>query len=93
MVGAFARLPASDEMATKEKLPKVPIIAAVVACQKDMPKPRKNDPYERARNETLAAAHGQNKDLAEPLRSDSEIKLTPFTSMLFEIFAIGNVFN
>ena len=35
----------------------------------------------------------QNKDLAEPLRSDSEIKLIPFTSMLFEIFAIGNVFN
>jgi hypothetical protein len=54
----------------------------VVACQKDMPKPRKNDPYERARNETLAAAHGQNKDLAEPLRSDSEIKLIPFSSII-----------
>jgi hypothetical protein len=27
--------------------------------------------------------------LAEPLRSDSEMKLIPFTSMLFEIFAIG----
>jgi hypothetical protein len=93
MVGAFARLPASDEMATKEKLPRVPIIAAAVACQKEIPKPRKNDPYERAKNETLAAAHGQNKDLAEPLRSDSEMKLIPFTSMLFEIFAIGSVFN
>ena len=93
MVGAFARLPARDEIATREKLPRVPIIAAVVACQKDMPKPRKNDPYERARNETFAAAHGQNKDLAEPLRSDSEIKLIPFSSMLFEIFAIGGVFN
>jgi len=31
--------------------------------------------------------------LAEPLRSDSEIKLIPFSSMLFEIFAIGVVFN
>jgi hypothetical protein len=93
MVGAFARLPASDEMATREKLPRVPIIAAAVACQKEIPKPRKNDPYESAKNETLAAAHGQNKDLAEPLRSDSEIKLIPFTSMLFEIFAIGSEFN
>jgi len=82
MVGAFARLPASDEMATKEKLPRVPIIAAVVACQKEIPKPRKNDPYERAKNETLAAAHGQNNDLAEPLRSDSEIKLIPFSSII-----------
>jgi hypothetical protein len=86
-------LPARDEIATKEKLPKVPIMAAVVACQKDMPKPRKNDPYEIAKNETLAAAHGQNRDLAEPLRSDSEIKLIPFNSMLFEIFAIEVVFN
>jgi len=27
-------------------------MAAAVACQKDMPKPRKNDPYEIAKNET-----------------------------------------
>ena len=86
-------MPARDEIATREKLPSVPIMAAVVACQKDMPNPRKNDQYERARNETFAAAHGQNRDLAEPLRSDSEIKLIPFNSMLFEIFAIGNIFN
>jgi len=82
MVGAFALLPARDEIATREKLPRVPIIAAAVACQKDMPNPRKKDPYERAKNETLAAAHGQNKDLAEPLRSDSEIKLIPFSSII-----------
>ena len=82
MVGAFARLPARDEIATREKLPRVPIIAATVACQKVMPNPRKKDPYERAKNETLAAAHGQNKDLAEPLRSDSEMKLIPFTSII-----------
>ena len=87
------KIPQRTCIITKEKLPKVPIMAAAVACQKDMPKPRKNDPYEIAKNETLAAAHGQNKDLAEPLRSDSEIKLIPFTSMLFEIFAIGDVFN
>jgi hypothetical protein len=57
-------------------------MAAVVACQKDTPKPRKNDPYEIAKNETLAAAHGQNRDLAEPLRSDSEIKFIPFNSII-----------
>jgi hypothetical protein len=44
MVGAFARLPARDEIPTKKKLPTVPITAAKVACQKDMPKPKKNDP-------------------------------------------------
>jgi hypothetical protein len=60
-------LPARDEIATKEKLPRVHTnnCSCPVACQKDMPKPRKKDPYERAKNETLAAAHGQNKDLAE----------------------------
>ena len=75
MVGALARLPARELIPTKKKEAIVPIIAANVACQKEIPNPRKNDPYEIAKNETLAAAHGQNKDLAEPLRSDSEIKL------------------
>jgi hypothetical protein len=44
MVGALARLPARDEIATNEKLPRVPMIAAAVACQKEIPKPRKKDP-------------------------------------------------
>ena len=44
MVGALARLPASDEIATIEKLPMVPITAAAVACQKEIPNPRKKEP-------------------------------------------------
>jgi hypothetical protein len=44
MVGALARLPAKDEIATNEKLPKVPTTAAAVACQNEIPKPRKKDP-------------------------------------------------
>jgi hypothetical protein len=38
------RFPAKDEIATNEKLPKVPMTAAAVACQKEIPKPRKKDP-------------------------------------------------
>jgi hypothetical protein len=44
MVGALARLPAKEDIATNEKLPSVPITAAAVACQKEIPKPRKKDP-------------------------------------------------
>ena len=44
IVGAFARLPASELMPTKKKDATVPIIAANVACQKDIPNPRKNAP-------------------------------------------------
>lgn len=93
IVGAFARFPAKDEIATKVKLPIVPIKAAAVACQKEIPKPRKKEPYERARNETFAAAHGQNKDLAEPLRSVLEIKFIPFNSIFDEILFIRNESN
>jgi hypothetical protein len=63
-------LPANEEIATNEKLPIVPITTAAVACKKEIPKPRKKDPYERARKETFAAAHGQNKERALPPRSD-----------------------
>ncbi len=41
MVGALARLPAKEDIATNEKLPSVPITAAAVACQKEIPNPRK----------------------------------------------------
>jgi hypothetical protein len=82
-VGAFALLPAKDEIPTSKKLPTVPIIAAIVACQKEIPNPKKNAPYESAKKETFAAAHGQNNDRAFPLRSDSEIKLTQH----FQIFS------
>jgi hypothetical protein len=44
MVGALLRFPASDEIATNANEPSVPIIAASVACQKEIPNPRKNEP-------------------------------------------------
>ena len=44
MVGALARFPARDEIATNAKLPIVPIRAATDACQKVMPNPSKNEP-------------------------------------------------
>jgi hypothetical protein len=88
MVGAFALLPAREEMPTSKKLPTVPIMAAKVACQNEMPNPKKNDPYESAKNETFAAAQGQNRDRASPLRSDSEIKLMPFNSKFEKIIAM-----
>jgi hypothetical protein len=71
----------------------VPIIAAAVTCQKDIPNPRKNEPYESAKNETFAAAHGQNNERAVPLRSDLLIKFMLFSSTLLNIVAIGNLFN
>jgi len=36
--------PARDEIATNTKEPCVPITAASVACQKEFPIPRKNEP-------------------------------------------------
>ena len=82
IVGAFARLPARDEMPTKKNEPIVPITAAIGACQNEIPKPKKNEPYDNAKNETFAAAHGQNKERALPARSDSLMKLMLFNSRL-----------
>jgi hypothetical protein len=44
MVGALDRFPANELKPTKAKERMVPIIAAQVACQKEIPKPRKNAP-------------------------------------------------
>ena len=44
IVGALDLLPASELKPTKRKERIVPIKAAAVACQKEMPKPRKNEP-------------------------------------------------
>jgi len=52
-------------------------MAAHVACQKEIPKPRKKDPYESARSETFPAAQGQKRERALPWRSSSEMKLVP----------------
>ena len=80
IVGAFARLPARELIPTKKKDATVPIIAAKVACQNDIPNPRKKEPYESARSETFAAAHGQNSERADPLLSFCAMKLVPFIS-------------
>ena len=56
------------------------MIAAQVACRKEIPKPRKKAPYESAKSETFAPAHGQKRLLALPDRSDSAITLGPFNS-------------
>jgi hypothetical protein len=73
-------LPAKELIPTRRNEAIVPIIAAKVACLKEIPNPKKKDPYESAKSETLAPAHGQNKDRADPLRSDSWIVLGPFIS-------------
>mgnify|MGYP003343557253 CR=1 FL=1 len=44
IVGAFDFLPAKELIATKVNDPTVPKIAAVVACQKDIPYPKKKEP-------------------------------------------------
>jgi len=85
MVGAFARLPAKELIPTKTNEAMVPITAAKVACQKEMPKPKKNEPYESASKEMFPAAHGQKSDLTEPPRSCSAITLMPFNSRCLDI--------
>jgi hypothetical protein len=80
IVGAFERFPARELNPTNRKERTVPIIAANVACQKEIPKPRKNEPYERARSDTLAPHQGQKSEEAFPDLSDSEITLVPFSS-------------
>jgi hypothetical protein len=44
IVGAFDFLPARELTPTRRKERTVPIIAAKVACQKEMPKPKKKEP-------------------------------------------------
>jgi hypothetical protein len=80
MVGAFERLPASELIPTNKKEPIVPMKAAIVACLNEIPKPKKKAPYDSANKETLAPAHGQKRDRAFPVRSDSSITFAPFIS-------------
>jgi hypothetical protein len=86
IVGAFDLLPASELNPTKRNESVVPISAAAVACQNEIPNPRKNEPYERARSETFAPHHGQKRDDALPERSDSEMTLVPFNSRFKRFF-------
>jgi hypothetical protein len=60
-VGAFERLPASELRATTRKERIVPMRAAKEVCQKDIPKPKKKEPYESANSETFAPHHGQKR--------------------------------
>ena len=82
MVGALERLPAMELTPTRRNEPTVPMIAAQVACQNEIPKPKKKEPYESARSETFPAAHGQNSDREVPWRSDSDMTLVPCGSIL-----------
>ena len=68
IVGALDFLPASELIPTKRNERTVPRSAARVACQNEIPKPRKKEPYESARSETFAPHQGQNKDDAFPER-------------------------
>ena len=85
MVGALDRFPANELKPTNAKERMVPIIAAHVACQNDIPKPRKNAPYESASSETLAPHHGQKSEDALPDRSLSAITLVPFNSKFISL--------
>jgi hypothetical protein len=80
MVGALDLFPASELKPTKRNESIVPKNAAAVACQNEIPNPRKKEPYERARSETFAPHHGQKSDEAFPERSDSDMTLVPFNS-------------
>ena len=86
MVGALDRLPASELKPTNKNESMVPIKAAAVACQNEIPNPRKKEPYERARSETFAPHQGQKRDDAFPMRSDSEMTLVPFNSRFKNLF-------
>ena len=44
MVGAFERLPASELIPTRRNEAIVPMMAAKVACLKEIPKPKKKEP-------------------------------------------------
>ncbi|CAB4535959.1 unannotated protein [freshwater metagenome] len=69
IVGAFDFFPASELTPTSRNERTVPRMAAMVACQKEIPKPKKNDPYESAKSETFAPHHGQKREDALPARS------------------------
>ena len=64
MVGAFARLPAREEMPTNRNEPTVPITAAIVACQNEIPKPKKNEPYDNAKKEIYKASRKEIEEVS-----------------------------
>ena len=89
IVGALDFLPASELTPTKRKERTVPRNAAIVACQNEIPNPRKKAPYESARSETFAPHQGQNSEEALPVRSFSLITLVPFSSRFIGPKATG----
>jgi hypothetical protein len=80
IVVALDFFPARELKPTIKNESTVPSIAARVACQKEIPKPKKNAPYESANSETLAPHHGQNKSRALPCRSFSAMTLVELIS-------------
>jgi len=87
IVGAFDFFPASELNPTSKKESTVPKKAAMVACQNEIPNPRKKAPYERARSETLAPHHGQKSEEALPPLWLSSMIFVPFNSK-FMVFRI-----
>jgi hypothetical protein len=85
IVGAFDFLPASELKPTRRKERTVPTIAANVACQNEIPNPRKKAPYESAKSETFAPHHGQKSEAALPPLSDSWMTFVPLSSRFINL--------
>lgn len=82
MVGALPRLPAIEMMPTSKKEMTTPAMVVTVACQKEMPKPKAQAPYDMAKTEMLAENQGQKRLDGLPLRSDSAMVSIPWASTL-----------
>ena len=80
IVVALDFFPAKELKPTSKKESTVPAIAAKVACQNEIPNPKKKEPYESASKETFAPHQGQNKSRALPRRSFSAIRFVEFNS-------------
>ncbi len=61
MVGADPRLPAIAMSPHRANDTTMPMTATTVACQSEIPKPSRKDPYDIPNTETLAANQGQNR--------------------------------
>src|SRR3954451_4097383 len=79
-VGAEPRLPAIAMRPQSRNDTTMPTTPAMTACQKEMPKPSRNEPYARPKTLTLAPNQGQNSCRGVPLRSSSAMTLMPLVS-------------
>src|SRR3954470_10931191 len=79
-VGAEPRLPAMAMRPQSRNDTTMPMTPAIRACQKEMPKNSRNEPYARPKTLTLAPNQGQNSCRGVPLRSASLMTLMPLVS-------------